>query len=114
MSPALIRGVLQRASALVTRRLHPCIFATQAGCPFVSLSAEVKTRGVLSMLGLEDHIFDFSAGDPAALHARVREAMVRREDFHNASLRAAQIGFDGRQRLLELLRSSMTGVRVHV
>ena len=107
MSPAVIRGVLQRASALVTRRMHPCLFAIQVGCPFVSLSTEVKTRAILLMLELDDCVFDFSACNATALHARVLDAMRRSEAFHQASVGAARLAFRGRQTLLEVLRSSV-------
>ena len=109
MPPELVRGVLQRAAALVTWRLHPSLFAIQVGCPVVSISTENKTRGIFSMLQLEDCLFDYSRCDPARLYARVHEAMGQGGVFKQARERAAQLGSNGRQRLVEFLKLAAAG-----
>jgi polysaccharide pyruvyl transferase WcaK-like protein len=102
--PSLVRGILHSASAVVSQRLHPCIFAAQAGRPVVPLAALPKFHGVLSMLKIEDAILDGSKPDADALYRRVREVMADPRRFAEARDIARALGDRSRALFAELLR----------
>ena len=61
--PAQIQGTIARAKALISMRLHPLIFASNAGTPFVAVSYAKKVRAFCEQAGAGSRVL--SLDDPA-------------------------------------------------
>jgi colanic acid/amylovoran biosynthesis protein len=90
--PSQIRGILHHARAVVSQRMHPCIFAAQVGRPVVSLAIASKTRSVLSMLQIEKVVLDGKKPDADALYQRLKEVLAEPGIFMEAQKRAHELG----------------------
>ncbi len=91
-SPSVVRGIMRHSSAVVSQRLHPCIFAIQAGRPAVAMATGPKFLGVLSTLQLEEFVLDGTRPDPNALYKCLREALSRPCRFIEAREQARALG----------------------
>jgi polysaccharide pyruvyl transferase WcaK-like protein len=91
-SPDTIRGILSASLALVSLRMHPCIFASTVGCPFVALGRAAKTADFLRQLGLEEYLLSAASFDAHTLYGRVRAAIDDRARFQRARQRALSNG----------------------
>lgn len=91
LSPQEVQGYIACARALVTMRLHPAIFASNAGTPFVALNYADKVKAFCDQAGFEDRLVDIRSSDWADKALDLLEGDSGLQPRHR-EMRSAQIG----------------------
>jgi colanic acid/amylovoran biosynthesis protein len=72
-TPAQLRAAYGQMDIFLGTRLHSNIFALTKGTPVLAIAYQYKTRGIMSMLGLEDWVIEIGQVTPD----RLSEMLVR-------------------------------------
>ncbi len=72
-TPAQLRAAYGQMDIFLGTRLHSNIFALTMGTPVLAIAYQYKTRGIMSMLGLEDWVIEIGQVTPD----RLSEMLVR-------------------------------------
>ncbi|MCL6444409.1 MAG: polysaccharide pyruvyl transferase family protein [Alicyclobacillus sp.] len=78
MSPGELIWLISRFELFVGTRMHSNIFATGACVPTVAIAYESKTRGIMSMLGMDEFVVDIEHISGSVLIGKVLECYTRR------------------------------------
>jgi polysaccharide pyruvyl transferase WcaK-like protein/GT2 family glycosyltransferase len=62
-APGQVQGVIEEAKAIVSMRLHPIIFASNVGTPFVALAYAAKVSAYCEQAGLGSRVVRLQADD---------------------------------------------------
>ena len=90
LPPSQVQGHIAASAALISMRLHPVIFASNCGTPFVALNYAAKVRAFCEQAGFVDRIVELS--DPNWADAVLHRLDAQPQAPENiASARAAQI-----------------------
>lgn len=81
-TPGQLRALYRRAEFLIATRFHSAILALSACTPAVAVSYHgFKTRGIMSMLELEEYVLDIDRVDGASLWEMCRNVHRRRREL---------------------------------
>lgn len=86
LPPSQIQGHIAASSALISMRLHPVIFASNCGTPFVALNYAAKVRAFCEKAECADRVVELNQIDWAQEVMRVLETQTT----HPASVSAAR------------------------
>jgi colanic acid/amylovoran biosynthesis protein len=79
LSPQELKTLYGFMDVFVGVRMHANIFALSSQVPVLAVAYEPKTRGIMTMLGLEEFVVDIRSLDPDKLKSRL-ERLIRQKE----------------------------------
>jgi colanic acid/amylovoran biosynthesis protein len=109
--PPAMRSLIGRSQVFIGSRMHSNIFALQSGVPVIAIGYLPKTRELMRQLGLGDYVVNIDSSSTDEISKLVVKSQEERIRFKEAQIRMAELGREGRTRLVGLLRDLSRAVR---
>jgi len=101
-SPEQFKGMIGQMGLFIGTRMHSNIFALSMGVPTVAISYQVKTKGMMSMLGEGDYVLDMAnltfddmvsaIGKAWDNHSKIKQQLTRKiPEIENLALYNAEL-----------------------
>ena len=82
LSPFYVIDLLSQVDLIIATRFHSAIFALISGIPVLSITYQPKSKGIMSMLGLERFSVDISELNSEGILKLVRELLSHSFEIH--------------------------------
>lgn len=104
MSPAELKGFIQQMDYFIGTRMHSNIFAMSTGVPVIALKYEEKTQGIMTMMGMENYVFNAYHPDVEGMMQSLEKQMKERNEISDKLIKTVDAF---KEKIMKELRSCL-------